>query len=31
MLAQAIALFTKFAIIGGGLWCVWGVITLAGV
>ncbi|QJC22517.1 hypothetical protein [Arcanobacterium buesumense] len=30
MLAQAIALFTKFAIIGGGLWCVWGVITLAG-
>ena len=30
MLAQAVELFTKFAIIGGGLWTVWGVITLAG-
>lgn len=30
MLAQALTLFTKFAIIGGGLWLVWGVISLAG-
>lgn len=30
MLAQAIQLFTKFAIIGGGIYCVWGIITLAG-
>lgn len=29
MLAQAVELFTKFAIIGGGLWTVWGVITFA--
>ncbi|WP_307741401.1 hypothetical protein [uncultured Mobiluncus sp.] len=30
MLGQALQLFTKFAIIGGGLWTVWGVINLAG-
>ena len=30
MLAQALDLFAKFAIAGGGLWTVWGVITLAG-
>lgn len=30
LLSQALDLFTKFAIIGGGLWTVWGVITLAG-
>lgn len=30
MLSQALELFTKFAIIGGGLWTVWGVILLAG-
>ncbi len=26
----ALQLFSQFAIIGGGLWAVWGVITLAG-
>lgn len=30
MLESAVGLFTKFAIIGGGIWTVWGVITLAG-
>ncbi|MDO4259162.1 MAG: hypothetical protein Q4C87_06535 [Actinomycetaceae bacterium] len=30
MLAQAIGLFTTFATVGGGLWAVWGVVTLAG-
>lgn len=30
MLASAIQLFTQFAIIGGGIWTVWGVISLAG-
>ncbi|MDF2420149.1 hypothetical protein [Trueperella pyogenes] len=30
MLQSAIDLFTKFAIIGGGIWTVWGVIVLAG-
>ncbi|MEW6872490.1 hypothetical protein QEV13_08335 [Trueperella pyogenes] len=30
MLQSAIELFTKFAIIGGGIWTVWGVIVLAG-
>lgn len=30
ILSQALALFVKFATIGGGLWTVWGVITLAG-
>ena len=29
ILTQALGLFTKFAIIGGGLWAVWGVIALA--
>ena len=27
---SALSLFSQFAIIGGGLWAVWGVITLAG-
>ena len=31
ILTQALSLFVKFATIGGGLWTVWGVITLAGV
>ena len=30
MLEQVLALVSKFAIIGGGLWLVWGVIILAG-
>jgi len=30
ILTQALSLFVKFATIGGGLWTVWGVITLAG-
>lgn len=30
MLDQILELITKFAIIGGGLWAVWGVIILAG-
>lgn len=30
MLEQALELFTKFAIVGGGLWTVWGIISLAG-
>ena len=30
LLNTILTLFTKFAIIGGGLWAVWGVITLAG-
>ena len=30
MMSQALQLFGKFATIGGGLWTVWGVITLAG-
>ena len=30
MMSQALTLFVKFATIGGGLWTVWGVITLAG-
>ena len=29
MLDQVLDLVTKFAIIGGGLWLVWGVIVLA--
>jgi hypothetical protein len=29
MLADVLALVSKFAIIGGGLWLVWGVIILA--
>ena len=27
---SALSLFSQFAIIGGGLWAVWGVIVLAG-
>ncbi|MDY5129823.1 hypothetical protein [Actinotignum urinale] len=30
MLAQALDMFSKFAIIGGGIWTVWGIIVLAG-
>ena len=30
ILSKALALFVKVATIGGGLWTVWGVITLAG-
>lgn len=30
MLAQVLELFTKYAVYGGGLWAVWGVIVLAG-
>ena len=30
MMNQALNLFVKFATIGGVLWTVWGVITLAG-
>lgn len=30
MLNQVLTLVTKFAIIGGGLWLVWGVVVLAG-
>lgn len=30
VVTQALNLFTQFAMIGGGLWAVWGVITLAG-
>jgi len=30
LLNQVLELVTKFAIIGGGLWLVWGVIVLAG-
>ena len=30
LLNQVLTLVTKFAIIGGGLWLVWGVIVLAG-
>lgn len=30
ILSKALALFVKFATIGGGLWTVWGVITLGG-
>jgi len=30
LLSQVIAIVVKFAIIGGGLWLVWGVIVLAG-
>lgn len=30
MLASVLELFVKFATIGGGLWCVWGAVTLAG-
>lgn len=30
LLNQVLALVTKFAVIGGGLWLVWGVVVLAG-
>lgn len=30
VVTSALRLFSQFAIIGGGLWAVWGVITLAG-
>ena len=30
ILNQVLDLFTKFAVIGGGLWAVWGVIIVAG-
>ena len=30
LLNQVIALVQKFAVIGGGLWLLWGVIVLAG-
>ncbi|MEF3322423.1 MULTISPECIES: hypothetical protein [Gulosibacter] len=30
MLNTLLGLFVTFATIGGGLWAVWGVITLAG-
>ena len=29
ILSQVLDLFTKFAVIGGGLWAVWGVIIVA--
>ncbi len=30
LLNQVLTLITKFAIVGGGLWLVWGAIVLAG-
>ena len=30
VVTSALQLFSQFAIVGGGLWAVWGVITLAG-
>lgn len=30
LLNQVLDLVTKFAVIGGGLWLVWGVVVLAG-
>lgn len=30
VVTSAFDLFSQFAIIGGGLWAVWGVVTLAG-
>lgn len=30
LLNQVLTLITKFAIIGGGLWLIWGVVVLAG-
>ena len=29
ILSQVLDLFTKFAVIGGGIWAVWGVIIVA--
>lgn len=30
LLNQVVTLVQKFAIIGGGLWLIWGVVVLAG-
>ena len=30
LLNQVLTLITKFAVIGGGLWLVWGAVVLAG-
>ena len=30
LLNQVLALITKFTLIGGGLWLLWGVVVLAG-
>lgn len=30
LMNQILSLVTKFAIIGGGLWAVWGAVVLAG-
>lgn len=30
LLQQVLDLITKFAVIGGGLWLVWGAVVLAG-
>lgn len=30
LLGQVLEMVTKFAIIGGGLWLVWGAVVLAG-
>lgn len=30
LMNQVLTLVTKFAVIGGGLWLVWGVVVLAG-
>ena len=30
VVTSALDLFSQFAIIGGGLWAVWGVVALAG-
>ena len=30
VVVQVLDLFSQFAIIGGGLWAVWGAVTLAG-
>lgn len=30
LLSQVLSLVQKFAIVGGGLWLVWGIIVLAG-
>ena len=30
LLTDVLGMITKFAILGGGLWAVWGIIVLAG-
>ncbi len=30
LLSQVLSLVQKFAIVGGGLWLIWGIIVLAG-